>query len=245
MPWYIYALCDPRETDPVKTVRYVGAAKNAQLRLKTHIVNRKKHRSHISCWLRMMVDKIKIKPTQIILAQGEEDWESLAWVEHERKWIAHYRSIGADLCNLTDGGEHGKAFLPEVGAKISKSLKEGDNSWRIRGAESLKLAYAEGRMKRPTKESMWWIRTPEFMKMCSERFTNMSKEDRRKGIANSVAARKMPKSVSDLILSLRDSGLSYQKIANELQRRNIPTQKGGKWRMESVAFVCQNRDRYA
>jgi hypothetical protein len=239
MAWFIYVLCDPRIDDPIKRVRYVGAAQDAGARLKTHIVNRAKHHSHISCWLRMMVDKEGIKPAQEIVDAGPEPWGERIWAEYERKWIAHYRAAGADLCNLTTGGESGYAYLPEVGAKISKALKSNDQAWRKKQAATLKRMWADG-----TFNPKFGARTQRQIESSKRNLGALTPDIRSAAVAKSVAVRSIPIEVVRIILTLRESGLSYSKIAKELQRLEIPTKKGGEWRMESVAYVCVARAKY-
>jgi hypothetical protein len=93
---YIYALLDPDTDD----VRYIGKTKNLAQRLSSHCLSSSKQSNpHKWRW----IDKLKAdgkKPKMLILDQCEQD----SWQESERHWIAHYRSIGARLTNIADGG---------------------------------------------------------------------------------------------------------------------------------------------
>jgi hypothetical protein len=50
-------------------------------------------------WIRSLRDSGQA-PTLVILEVVESDWQAA-----ERRWIAYYRDLGADLTNHTDGGE--------------------------------------------------------------------------------------------------------------------------------------------
>lgn len=92
--WCIYVLRDPRDG----AIRYVGWTKHAKIRLKKHIWC--KDRSHKQHWINSVIADGKRPLMEII-----EDGSGPGFAEAERRWIAHYRSIGCPLTNGTDGGE--------------------------------------------------------------------------------------------------------------------------------------------
>ncbi len=88
----IYALKDPSNGE----VRYVGKTNDLRVRINQHLQDRSQ--SHKSRWLRPLSEPPSVEVLEILDADAN-------WPERERYWIAHYRSLGARLTNLTDGGE--------------------------------------------------------------------------------------------------------------------------------------------
>ena len=124
-PYAIYGLTDPRKIDDIKRVRYVGKGRPL-IRYRRHI--RCAHREgriyctsgarHTRCcnWLRNVL-VAGLLPGQRIL-----EWTiPRDGGERERAWIRSLRDQGADLTNLTDGGEGtwGRKLSLESIAKIS------------------------------------------------------------------------------------------------------------------------------
>jgi DNA invertase Pin-like site-specific DNA recombinase len=67
----------------------------------------------------------------------------------------------------------------------------------------------------------------------SERQREKFAELRRQGRPRGRAA--VPRDVADRIIGLRESGATWQAIADELERENVPTARGGaSWRPSSV-----------
>jgi hypothetical protein len=101
---YIYALCDPRNN----RIRYVGKADNVKKRVQNHMCpsNLKRKNRHVCQWLSSLV-KLGVRPDVKILEilESDSDWEQI-----EKKWISHFRNIGLDLTNITDGGEGGATY---------------------------------------------------------------------------------------------------------------------------------------
>jgi hypothetical protein len=112
---FIYALCDPRNGQ----IRYIGKANNIGQRYATHL--REKSKCHRSVWIQSLL-AMGIKPELTIIENVEAD---ATWQDRERFWIKHYRSLGYDLTNYTDGGEGGDTGngLPERRRAVSESLK--------------------------------------------------------------------------------------------------------------------------
>ncbi len=93
--WTIYALADPR----TGCVRYVGWAYQPNKRLSDHIYKAQKEKTHKANWLNQL-SRLGVRPLLVELEKGTGDWG-----EAERRWIKHFISNGADLCNATAGGE--------------------------------------------------------------------------------------------------------------------------------------------
>lgn len=118
---WIYALCDPVTNAP----RYVGKTSKPLLqRLKEHKqLARRKRRLPVQRWMNA-VDGVNLCGAYMRVLEAANVSN---WAERERHWIAHGRSNGWDLFNLTEGGDglHGLVKSPEHQAKICESLKKG------------------------------------------------------------------------------------------------------------------------
>jgi len=149
---FIYALCDPDGS-----VRYVGKSDDPQERADVHW-RHASGASHKDCWLR----KLKTaggRPTLRILEECAHE----AWQDRERFWIAYYRSAGARLTNVTDGGEGQSAgYVPseEARAKTRASVKASwsDPELRAKQGEDSKRrwddpSYREGLLA--SRRAMW------------------------------------------------------------------------------------------
>ena len=114
---YIYALTDPRETDDVKCVRYVGKAKNTDRRFEHHLWDaRNGIRTYCCNWIRQLL-AVGLVPAINILETTTQDVAA----DRERGWIAYLRAAGSPLTNLTDGGDGapGHKHSSESRAKMS------------------------------------------------------------------------------------------------------------------------------
>lgn len=99
-PVTIYALCEPHSGN----VRYVGKTVcTPEQRLTAHVRAAKYHRAHLpsAMWVREQLDS-GLRPVVVELERVSQDAD---WAAQECYWIAFYRARGADLLNLTDGGE--------------------------------------------------------------------------------------------------------------------------------------------
>jgi hypothetical protein len=95
----VYVLCDSRESDPIKRVRYVGQTTGTlKRRLTAHRRDTKTGRSRRAKWMRSVVE-----------GGGEVAIEAVrtdaTWNETEIKEIARCLSLGYSLTNGTDGGD--------------------------------------------------------------------------------------------------------------------------------------------
>ena len=121
---YIYGLYDPRGDlrnglfDPEIGIRYIGKTKHKpKIRLMAHISTaRRGVRTHISNLIISFLSE-DIFPAIKILEICESDLDS----EREIAYIAFFRKNGANLTNLTDGGEGLLNPSNETRAKMSAS----------------------------------------------------------------------------------------------------------------------------
>lgn len=106
-PTFIYVLMDPDTLE----VRYLGkTVKPIERRLAVHISHAKRvgHKRHVAAWIRSLLDVGKkpiIQSVETVSPNGD-------WVAAEQRWIAELLEAGADLCNLTDGGEGAPGYKP-------------------------------------------------------------------------------------------------------------------------------------
>lgn len=111
---YIYALHDPRDN----AVKYVGKTVNLKTRMRKYRqpCNRKSQ-AYLNAWITGL-ERIGLFPMVSVL----EVCEGQSWVEAERRWIAYYRASGAELCNLSSGGEGeaGRVVSADTRAKLSR-----------------------------------------------------------------------------------------------------------------------------
>lgn len=122
----IYALCEPIDKWRTGPVRYVGKTINVVWhRVRAHAYAAKRHapRLPVHRWLRKHIeagDPFHIRHLEV-LPPGA-DWEG-----RERHWIAKFRDEGADLLNLTDGGEGlaGRRQTTDHRQKIAAALRTG------------------------------------------------------------------------------------------------------------------------
>jgi len=133
--WVIYALSDPR----TEQVRYVGKTVRLDARVKDHLRDRGTNRK--ARWLTALV-AAGLEPLVTVLQRGTDDWQAA-----ECAWIAHYRAAGADLTNLTPGGDGVTEMAPETRALLSAAQRRlyQDPAWRA--AAEARYADPERRAK--------------------------------------------------------------------------------------------------
>lgn len=111
------------------------------MRYRQHVNDAKHHRSktRCACWVYSVLQR-GLEPICFQIEACEENWE-----ESEKFWISYFRFLGADLMNLTDGGDGSAGYrhpleirqkiaalakarvTPELRAQISKS---GRAAWQ-------------------------------------------------------------------------------------------------------------------
>jgi hypothetical protein len=165
--WFVYHLSDPRDGD----IRYVGWTVNTKRRIYLHIwhaQNKPKINYRIN-WIRSLLEA-GVEPVITVIDEGVGD----SWKDSEKKWIAHYRSAGYRLANLTDGGEGTPGIIVsrETRKLISQNGK-GKGRWK-KGVEAAAAAN-RGKPLRPevvakiVAKNTGKKRTPEFGRAVAER----------------------------------------------------------------------------
>lgn len=104
----VYALTDPR----TNTVRYVGKSSTGLRRPKTHGSRALEdgNYTHVANWIRSL-KKLGMEYGIEVL---EEVADGNAAIEAEKFWISYWRFVGADLTNLTDGGDGLPGWRPSA-----------------------------------------------------------------------------------------------------------------------------------
>jgi hypothetical protein len=98
MKQYIYILKDPL----TNIVKYVGKSNNPEERLRKHLSDYSLVESWTSKnkWLLNLVNN-NLKPILEVIDECDDSNVD----EFEIKWISHYRSLGLELTNMTNGGD--------------------------------------------------------------------------------------------------------------------------------------------
>lgn len=115
----IYALCEPDWTPRYvgKTVQFLHERHKAHIRAAT-----RGGKLPVHYWLRK-----RMAAGEMLAIKLLEYVRDGAWAERETHWISSLRQAGADLLNMTTGGEGlpGHRFTQEHRDKIANSLKRG------------------------------------------------------------------------------------------------------------------------
>jgi group I intron endonuclease len=155
MKVYIYVLKHPITND----IRYVGQAVDLKKRLDHHIQTSKVTNRHISNWIKSLPNKPII---EVI-----EECDNTNSNERERYWIKHYRDLGLDLCNHSNGGEGaGIGNTNCLGRKLSEETKEKLRRANKQGKKTLHIS--SGKIYNTLKEACKELNIAyvnEFMKL--------------------------------------------------------------------------------
>lgn len=101
-------------------LRYIGKATNPRHRFTCHVNPEPAHRStHKGCWIGTLRDKGLLPIIKVFEWVPCEGWE-----EVERAYIAEARRVGADLTNLSTGGDGGVGPMDAPGARAKVSAAQ-------------------------------------------------------------------------------------------------------------------------
>ena len=147
---FIYGLSDPRTDE----IRYVRKSVSGMTRPRAHLFpSMLRHHNRRVAWLKSLL-KEGLKPDIVVLERANA--ESLP--ELEKLAIAHYRSMGFDLVNGTDGGEGctGRKLSEDAKRRVSEARKgkhpSADTKQRMKDAQ--RARYAENPMPREQIQRM-------------------------------------------------------------------------------------------
>lgn len=111
----IYVLIDPTTNE----IKYVGKTINEKERYKNHLNPKHNEKTHKRNW----INKLRNNNLKPIFKVIEEVLITDDWRDREKYWISHYRLLGFNLVNHSDGGE-GLDFKGN-----QTSFKENHISW--------------------------------------------------------------------------------------------------------------------
>ena len=113
----VYLLLDPRDS----TIRYVGIANDPTSRLRHHLCDSKKMKTHKDRWIQSLMRLSLLPKLEIV------EWSTTPKAS-EIAWIARLKEQGANLVNSTLGGD-GVLMTEEVRRKIgaASSLRTPPN----------------------------------------------------------------------------------------------------------------------
>lgn len=215
---FIYLLRDPRDNQ----IRYVGKTDDPQTRYNNHL-NEKSRCARVQ-WIREL-RSLGLQPTLDIVEELADDD---IWEDREILWIRHYRDMGCNLTNGTDGGEQGPDCTGKHLVKSESALKNiiAALTRRNKSPEMREVSRRNGLQNKGRKESServeqkrkWMtgrkLHTDEFKQKLAQR--NKSKvytnDDRAKARANAQ--------------SLWDDPIK----AEEMRKRLIERNKANAWR---------------
>ena len=136
---YIYVLVDPRDN----RIRYVGKTNDVKMRMYKHLFEAKNDKiKHKNVWITGIIQSGYNAPILNVIEECSEE----VWQERERFWIKHYRDLGCDLTNLTDGGDGAQGLTHEIRMKIGKQNSkkfrgEGNPMWGRKHTEETKKKF--------------------------------------------------------------------------------------------------------
>lgn len=164
-PAHIYILRDPRDGQ----VKYVGVTtQEPAARLCRHFVDaRRSRKSPAKHWIKHLLAN-GMEPTMEVI---ETVPAGGPWHVVERQWIAHFRSIGAPLKNLTIGGDGspgGKRTAESCAAQSARQM--GWNPSAETRARMSAAAKARVRKKGETEKAIAAVRKETRSPETAERF---------------------------------------------------------------------------
>lgn len=134
----IYGLAHPDTGE----LRYVGKARDMRKRLQSHISESKTRRRPVNCWIAALAKSGNTPEIFEISKVSADKWE-----DEERHLIAYFRSVGANLLNLADGGDQPKTSKEQLIKNGVKAAKKRDPyiwRWRRFMGSSIKFGKDNG-----------------------------------------------------------------------------------------------------
>lgn len=115
----IYGLTSPATGE----LRYIGKARDMGKRLKSHISESRTRKRPVNCWIAKLTrEGVTPDIFEIAKVAGNQ------WCEEEAHWIAYFRSLGANLLNIADGGDQPKTSKDQLqrAARTATSKRDPD-----------------------------------------------------------------------------------------------------------------------
>jgi len=119
----IYGLIDPTTNE----IRYIGKAIDLYTRIRNHYKpSRLISKTHKNNWINKLLNDGE-KPLVVVL---EIINQTIELNDAEIKWIKHYKDLGCDLTNGTEGGDGGKMSPESIEKmKLTKNLNKQEGFW--------------------------------------------------------------------------------------------------------------------
>lgn len=158
-PWFIYTLSDPRTQE----IRYIGwRFRSAEARLRQHMNEAvQNNRTHRERWI---VSLLNAGTTPVM--ETIDSGTGGGYQDAEKRAIAHYRSLGFDLVNGTDGGDGTPGWgTPE---RRSEAVKRGyrnrtPENHAARMAKAIEAIRVFQGAKTPEERRAWMARARAFV----------------------------------------------------------------------------------
>lgn len=179
--WSVYLLRDPRDL----AVRYCGWSTNPERRFRHHLNRSCREHNHKASWVQSLLG-LGLVPVLEIVEVGDEP---KGFVEAEQRWIRNLRISGADLTNLTDGGE-GCVGLKHSPESIERSAAA--HRGLVFSAEVRQKVSAAGRGRKHSPETLAKMRefyTPEERKRLSDKLVGIPKSQETRSKMSVAATR--------------------------------------------------------
>lgn len=116
---FLYLLKDP----DTEAIRYVGKSNKPAYRFYRHLDDALKKTTHTANWIRKLLATGKRPVLELLDEVNRTEWQAV-----ESAYITFFRESGADLTNLTFGGEGLSNISVETRCKM-KRAKEGHIPW--------------------------------------------------------------------------------------------------------------------
>lgn len=198
---FIYALINPS----TREVRYIGKTLNPSQRISEHINNTKKYRTKVANWIKSISPN---KPEMIIIDNTNEKH----WEECEIFWISYFLYIGANLTNMTSGGDGLKSVTKEVREKISQAnYNRSPESWEKLSKTLKGRKLSESHVKNISKALRIRVRTKETNQKISN--ANKGKSKSKESIQKQIETKKIKLKLRNIeIIEMIDNGSIYSKV---------------------------------
>jgi DNA-binding XRE family transcriptional regulator len=133
----VYILCDPREDDQIKRVRYVGVSVDPGKRMVRHLAGM--DTANVKGWLQRLA-KVRLEPTMEVIEPC--NWTSKGVCPVEIKWISFYEAMGADLLNVMRISRLPMTVIEPPARRAHESRRDNAYTGDLAVAFSLRLARA-------------------------------------------------------------------------------------------------------
>lgn len=150
--YVIYGLFEPESGE----LRYIGRSSSGLKRARAHATPTSlKLDDHCHRWVKTLVEK-GMRPEVDVLETWSGSGDANEWLnEAEIFWIAYWRSLGANLTNLTDGGygTSGRKWTSEQ-TDVMRQKMIGKNVEKVRSQETRELIRKANLGKKMSSESI-------------------------------------------------------------------------------------------